>query len=239
MCQGLFPCAPMYPTLAVDLKLLEFARIQFLSLTPNVSGWCEAVVTFLKGLSFNLQGKVFYPATCRKLRSDCFLAYQDPIRRRFSNAMRWYQELLQASQQATATLLERARISVLSAENLPELDIDCPRFPPSSPSTSSSPPIPSSPASAPSSPVSSANGSLPSDDLPHVVTPTSSSPPSPTPNVPHEDHPNEPAGPRHRPSEYLRRRCILCFGAKPCHDPTAMYVYAVHFPLPIVLTHCT
>lgn len=59
MCRGLFPCAPVHPTLAVDLKLLEFARIQFLALTPNVSGWCEAIVTFLRGLAFKLEGKVF------------------------------------------------------------------------------------------------------------------------------------------------------------------------------------
>lgn len=74
MCQGLFPCAPVYPTLAVDLKLLEFARVQFLTLTPNVSGWCEAIVAFLKGLLFEAQGKVFHAYAIPKQQSANCLA---------------------------------------------------------------------------------------------------------------------------------------------------------------------
>lgn len=62
----------MYPTLAVDLKLLEFARLQFLALTPNVSGWCEAVVMFLEGLSYKLDGKVFCPTTLHAQYTNLF-----------------------------------------------------------------------------------------------------------------------------------------------------------------------
>lgn len=58
MHHGLFPCAPTYPTLAVDIKLLEFARIQFLTMVPNVSGWCEAVETFLHSMSYKFTTQV-------------------------------------------------------------------------------------------------------------------------------------------------------------------------------------
>lgn len=44
--------------LAVDLKLLEFARLQFLTMVPNLSGWCEAMELHLKGLSFKFVAQV-------------------------------------------------------------------------------------------------------------------------------------------------------------------------------------
>lgn len=58
LAEGLFPCAPTAPTLAVDLKLLEFARLQFLTMVPNLTGWCEAMELHLKGLSFKFVAKV-------------------------------------------------------------------------------------------------------------------------------------------------------------------------------------
>ncbi|KAF7969128.1 hypothetical protein HWV62_28246 [Athelia sp. TMB] len=55
---GLPPCAPVAPTLAVDLKLLEFSRLQFLTMVPNMAGWCEAMEMHLKALSFKFVGQV-------------------------------------------------------------------------------------------------------------------------------------------------------------------------------------
>ena len=35
--RGLFPCAPVIPSLAVDMKVLEFVRTLFLRISPNVT----------------------------------------------------------------------------------------------------------------------------------------------------------------------------------------------------------
>ena len=64
---GLFGCAPVRPSLAVDIQVLQFCRQTFLRLPPNVTGWCEAVESFLdlKGVQFMSQvssclGSEFY-----------------------------------------------------------------------------------------------------------------------------------------------------------------------------------
>lgn len=54
---GLFACAPVAPTLAVDIEVLQFCRRTFFQLPPNVTGWCEATEAFLdlKGVEFTAQ----------------------------------------------------------------------------------------------------------------------------------------------------------------------------------------
>lgn len=44
---GLFPCAPKRPTLAVDLDLLDFARLLFRNIAPNMTGLTCAIEEFL------------------------------------------------------------------------------------------------------------------------------------------------------------------------------------------------
>jgi len=44
---GLFPCAPKRPSLAVDIDLLDFARLLFLNIAPNTTGFTRAVDDFL------------------------------------------------------------------------------------------------------------------------------------------------------------------------------------------------
>lgn len=56
--RGYMACAPTHPTLAVDLKLLEFARLQFLHVVPNSTGWCAALEAFLTSLGFKLRTRV-------------------------------------------------------------------------------------------------------------------------------------------------------------------------------------
>ncbi|KAF9503747.1 hypothetical protein BS47DRAFT_1277188, partial [Hydnum rufescens UP504] len=45
--QGLFPCSPVYPALAVSLEMLEFVSMLFLHLAPNKTAWSDALTTFL------------------------------------------------------------------------------------------------------------------------------------------------------------------------------------------------
>ncbi|KAG1764398.1 hypothetical protein EV702DRAFT_1182598 [Suillus placidus] len=73
-CPWLFPCAPLAPSLAVDLRLLEFVRLLFLRQSPNQTAWCDALETFLDGMKYKLRLK-------------------NSLRRRFSNAFHWYQVL--------------------------------------------------------------------------------------------------------------------------------------------------
>jgi Kyakuja-Dileera-Zisupton transposase/CxC1 like cysteine cluster associated with KDZ transposases len=74
--RGFFPCAPVRPTLAVSLDMLEFVAELFLHVAPNERGWAETVVKYLK------------------TRGYCF-ATGDSFRRRFANALAHYQQLVQ------------------------------------------------------------------------------------------------------------------------------------------------
>ncbi|TRM60912.1 hypothetical protein BD626DRAFT_357215, partial [Schizophyllum amplum] len=71
---GLFPCAPYRPSLAVDLNVLDFARLVFLNVAPNVTAWCRAMEAFLLVRGHKLN-------------------YSDNLRRRFGSALLWYTQL--------------------------------------------------------------------------------------------------------------------------------------------------
>lgn len=58
LARGLMASSPTHPTLAVDIKLLEFARLQFLHMVPNTTGWCAALEACLTSLGFKLQTRV-------------------------------------------------------------------------------------------------------------------------------------------------------------------------------------
>ncbi|KAL1741674.1 hypothetical protein HDZ31DRAFT_44915, partial [Schizophyllum fasciatum] len=71
---GLFPCAPFRPNLAVDVNMLDFVRILFLHISPNVRAWCKASEAFLLARSHKLN-------------------YSDNMRKRFGNALLWFSQL--------------------------------------------------------------------------------------------------------------------------------------------------
>ena len=52
--RGLFPCAPSFPSLAVDLALLNFTRNIFVRLPPNITSFTEAIKSFLKDQGYKL-----------------------------------------------------------------------------------------------------------------------------------------------------------------------------------------
>jgi hypothetical protein len=55
---GYFPCAPIAPTLAVDLKMLEFVRELFVRMPPNTTAWCEPLEAFLRNCAYKLTTRV-------------------------------------------------------------------------------------------------------------------------------------------------------------------------------------
>ncbi|KAJ3833055.1 hypothetical protein F5878DRAFT_507220, partial [Lentinula raphanica] len=71
---GLFPCSPVFPTLAVDIRVLDFVRRLFLRIAPNYTAWCSTMMDFLAAQGYYLPG-------------------DDPLRRRFANALQWFMSL--------------------------------------------------------------------------------------------------------------------------------------------------
>ncbi|KAJ7433812.1 hypothetical protein FB451DRAFT_1195879 [Mycena latifolia] len=68
---GTFPCAPLAPTLAVDLRVLEFAMNLFLQIAPNNTAFSTTLERCLGAIGFQLQ-------------------HQNSLHRRFGNCLMWY-----------------------------------------------------------------------------------------------------------------------------------------------------
>ncbi|KAL0566289.1 hypothetical protein V5O48_015730 [Marasmius crinis-equi] len=195
---GLFPCAPCYPTLAVDIRVLEFVEGLFLHVAPNHRAWCDTVTEFLDNQGYRMRG-------------------QDPLRRRFSNAFQWYTSLKLASKEVVDRVLSQCREDLYSSDSGAEAtssdDGDSITFSPGSSRPSSLagayeyPPESSPPSSRPTSPLEEA--------LEDQREARQSRSPSP------EDD-EEPTGKQAcfgekskiltRPSKYLRSRCPTCYG---------------------------
>ncbi|KAG6818511.1 hypothetical protein H0H93_004399, partial [Arthromyces matolae] len=94
--QGLFPCAPLRPSLAVDLGVLDFVRELFLRSAPNNTAWCEALEAFLASRKYLLESP-------------------DSLRRRFSNAFHWYEKLNHLKSQHLQEAIMQSR-TIVSAE---------------------------------------------------------------------------------------------------------------------------
>ncbi|KAL1685030.1 hypothetical protein GGG16DRAFT_129651 [Schizophyllum commune] len=90
---GLFPCAPYRPNLAVDINVLDFVRILFVNISPNVRAWCKASEEFL--LSRNQK-----------------LNYSDNMRKRFGAALLWYTHLYAQITKRVDRFLDIARQEV-------------------------------------------------------------------------------------------------------------------------------
>ena len=56
--RGLFPCSPLVPMLAVDLRVLGFVTRLFVHIPPNNTGWCKTVEEFLDSQGYKLTTKV-------------------------------------------------------------------------------------------------------------------------------------------------------------------------------------
>ncbi|KAJ3714856.1 hypothetical protein C8R42DRAFT_590975 [Lentinula raphanica] len=143
--RALFGCAPLYPSLAVDIRVLDFVDRLYLRISPNNTALSDTLEDFLKSQGFHLKG-------------------QDPLRRRFSNALQWYNTLVQVSTYYIDRVVEEDRDQHLVALGR-------------------------------SSSVTDSIDNAPSRQVEEEGPARS------------EDEPT-----RDRPSDYLRRRCPLCFG---------------------------
>ncbi|KAG2079604.1 uncharacterized protein F5147DRAFT_749512 [Suillus discolor] len=95
-----FACAPIAPSLAVDLQLLELVKTLFVHITPNTTAWCETLEVFLAGRGYHLTTK-------------------DNLLRRFGNAYHWYSVLCMSAEDHLSNLIGTHRpLSPLSTEGL-------------------------------------------------------------------------------------------------------------------------
>ncbi|RDB18910.1 hypothetical protein Hypma_014431 [Hypsizygus marmoreus] len=229
--RGFFPSAPLAPTLAVDLKVLEFVSSLFVNVAPNNTAWCKTVESFLSKQGYKLTTK-------------------DSLRKRFSNALLWYNALQDATTRHVNSILEHARrtqfdiddgvdtlSSASTAVNPSTLDTDDGMSAhssaddgllisgePSAPTTSRTPsrratveevededtPRPAAPQNSlilettDSHQPTSTSKRTRTDEAEDFDGDPNTQRPNPFPSPP----------PRTRPSEYLRSRCPLCFGGQ-------------------------
>ncbi|THU79970.1 hypothetical protein K435DRAFT_696684 [Dendrothele bispora CBS 962.96] len=88
---GLFPCAPFRPSLAVDIKMLDFVTRLFLRVSPNHTAWCHTLEDYLGSQGYHIHGT-------------------DPLRRRFANALMWFNSLQNAVVARVKSALDGFRI---------------------------------------------------------------------------------------------------------------------------------
>ncbi|KAL0568779.1 hypothetical protein V5O48_013194, partial [Marasmius crinis-equi] len=93
--RGVFPCAPLHPTLAVDIHVLEHVGRLFLRVAPNHTAWCDTVTDFLHSMGYNMSGK-------------------DPLRRRFTNCFNWFLRLKEITKSRVDDFIEEVRESAKS-----------------------------------------------------------------------------------------------------------------------------
>lgn len=92
---GLFPCSPIYPTVAINIRVLDFVRRLFLRIAPNYTAWCSAAIDFLAGQGYHLPG-------------------DNPLRRCFANALQWFISLYNMAAKEVDALLQRVHEEMVS-----------------------------------------------------------------------------------------------------------------------------
>ena len=70
---GLFPCAPLYPMLAVDIRILNFVTHLFLRIALNNTAWLDALEEFLNSQGYQLQGTVSFVWLACNIKLKAFI----------------------------------------------------------------------------------------------------------------------------------------------------------------------
>ncbi|KAF7334360.1 hypothetical protein MSAN_02375400 [Mycena sanguinolenta] len=96
---GAFGCAPLLPSLAVDLRVLEFAMNLFLQISPNNTAFSMTLERVLANMGFQLD-------------------HQNSLRRRFGNCLMWYTHLRNLLKKKYTVMLEAIRTELVGPEVL-------------------------------------------------------------------------------------------------------------------------
>ncbi|KAF7343580.1 hypothetical protein MSAN_01978500 [Mycena sanguinolenta] len=223
--RGYFACAPLEPTLAIELRLLKFIRRLFLNIAPNNTVLANTLETFLDSMGYKLENRL----------TGHFMTTIDDMVSISHNALPQNQPVAWEISNPPSPSMPRPGLPEAEASGLrrPLIVIS----PPSSPmkrgrSPGGTPPPDSSPPASPTKRRRQFSPGTPPPDSSPPASPTKrrqqSSPlpshsRSPTPS-PEHDHPPNPfpkLEDRTRPSDYLRARCPACFGGK-WEDPEMM-----------------
>ncbi|KAJ7859935.1 hypothetical protein B0H14DRAFT_2745682 [Mycena olivaceomarginata] len=181
---GLFPSAPWRPSLAVDLRVLEFARNLFGRISPNNTAWTATMESFLRDLGFTLDR-------------------EGALRRLFGSALEWYTHLRNQVNHDFDAHLERARLLYLEGQT----DSTSTSTHWARPSRTEMRDASTSPPTTPTSPSTPRAWSASP-----TPTPRGAGKKRARESTPKVENPFKEPPPRSRPSEYLRRRCPACFG---------------------------
>ena len=105
--RGLFACAPIAPTLAVDIEMLQFLRELFVCIPLNNTAWTETLESFWAHRRYKLETRVSLPSLSA-IHCDEGVR-QNTLYERFANAYRWYSALVNATHMHINDIIEQAR----------------------------------------------------------------------------------------------------------------------------------
>lgn len=89
LARGFFPCSPLEPTVAIELRVLEFVMRLFHNLPPNNTAVTNALEGYMDSMGYKLDNRVRcgVPQSRASFRLTIL---QDALRCRFGNALEWY-----------------------------------------------------------------------------------------------------------------------------------------------------
>ncbi|KZV94702.1 hypothetical protein EXIGLDRAFT_611406, partial [Exidia glandulosa HHB12029] len=98
LARGYFPCAPVRPSLAFNLKLLEFISIHSLNVAPNATAWAASLQQYWA-------------------RRGLVAEYGDTFRKRLATALHWYLVLDNCAEVSVSQNLHRTWVSYRTADS--------------------------------------------------------------------------------------------------------------------------
>ncbi|KAF8143385.1 hypothetical protein K438DRAFT_1783790 [Mycena galopus ATCC 62051] len=102
-----FGCSPVKPSLAVDLRVLEFTFNLFLQISPNNTAITVALERVLGNMGFQLDHQNYTNE----------VSHQHSLRRRFGNCLMWYTHLRNLLKHDLQIKLEAVREAILRLDN--------------------------------------------------------------------------------------------------------------------------
>ncbi|KAG6905812.1 hypothetical protein DXG01_000595 [Tephrocybe rancida] len=218
---GCFPSTPLKPTVAVDMKVLEFVSTLFANIAPNNTAWCNAVETFLASRQYKLNTK-------------------ESLCKRFGNALQWESALTDGIELDNKLNFMPSSPCPRSqtGDDTPDTP-SCPVTPQYHPTAHSAPLLatPMSQESLSMTPVTPRRHTTvedaSDDEDPHVHRKHRRDQEEEQDNSSSSNPFAEPL-PQKRPSDYLRAACPLCFGGEfpqssPSSGPDAIVCLDVCF----------
>ncbi|KIJ34732.1 hypothetical protein M422DRAFT_181663, partial [Sphaerobolus stellatus SS14] len=197
MSRGFFPCAPIRPSMAFDMSLLDLISANMHYLAPNISGWGLTLEWFWQSRVYSIGSR-------------------EIVKRRFTNTYQWYNVLKDAAattiQEEIEAAIQGSKLpsNVLLQDSLTNPRVIGPHLAdnPLGHGTSTTMDTASQAATA----KAPDHGSGPAEAPPYKCR---------RKNVEIVEEPEEPAVPHpapspklDRPSVFLQRACPLCFGGK-------------------------